>query len=63
MDPSYPHSNPFHVRALRDFGIYIFENLDLETLGEDRAYEFMFVAAPLPLVGGTGASCVPVAIT
>ena len=60
--PSYPHSNPFHVRALRDFGIYIFENLDLEALGADRAYEFMFVAAPLPLVGGTGASCVPVAI-
>ena len=60
--PEHPYHNPFHVRALRDYGIYILENLDLEALAEDGVYEFLFVAAPLPLVAGTGAPCVPLAI-
>ncbi len=60
--PNHPYGNPFHVRALRDYGIYILENLDLEGIGQDRVYEFLFVAAPLPLVAGTGALCVPLAI-
>lgn len=61
--PQHPHDNPFHVRALRDYGIYIIENLDLEALSQDEAYEFLFVAAPLPIVGGSGGQAVPVAIT
>lgn len=61
--PQHPHDNPFHVKALRDYGIYIIENLDLEALGRDGAYEFLFVAAALPVVGGSGGQAVPVAIT
>ncbi len=60
--PQHPYPNPFHVSALRDYGVYIIENVDLEALAADRAYEFMFVAAPLPIVGGTGSPIKPLAI-
>ncbi len=60
--PSHPWPNPFHIRALRDFGIYIIENLDLEFLAADGVTEFFFVAAPLPIIGGTGSPLSPIAI-
>lgn len=53
---------PFHTVALRDLGINIIENLDLEALAGDQVYEFLFVAAPLRLINGTGAGVTPLAI-
>jgi kynurenine formamidase len=51
-----------HRALIRDFGIYIFELLDLEELGEVGVSEFMFVAAPLRIVGGTGSPLSPLAV-
>jgi len=60
--PQRSHPSTFHVRVLRDLGILLLENLDLEALARDRVYEFLFMAAPLPLTNGTGAPCVPIAM-
>jgi kynurenine formamidase len=51
-----------HTVALRDLGIYLIENLDLEGLAYDRVHEFLFVAAPLKLPGASGAPFTPLGI-
>lgn len=53
---------PAHVEFLVKRGIYIIEVLDLEELATRAIYEFMFSAAPLKLVGATGAPLRPYAI-
>jgi kynurenine formamidase len=58
-----PEDLPFHRAALRDLGLYLVENLNLEELAADRAYEFFLVLAPLRLTGGAGSPLNPVAIT
>jgi len=44
----------------------IFDNCDLEAVGEEAArrnrWEFMIVAGPLPVKGGTGSPLNPIAI-
>ena len=50
-----------HANLISRRGIYLFENLDLKRLGEDKAYEFLFSWAPLKLVGATGAPGNPIA--
>ena len=42
-------------------GIYNFENLDLDDLSADKAYEFLSAWAPLNLAGATGSPGNPVA--
>jgi kynurenine formamidase len=51
-----------HRMLIRDYGTYILELLDLESLAADRVHEFMFCAAPLPIVGGVGSPLNPLAI-
>lgn len=51
-----------HVHFLVENGIHILEMLNLEELSEARVYEFAFLAAPLNLVGGTGAPIRPLAL-
>ena len=55
-DWAYCHANLTTRR-----GIYLFENLDLKQLGEDKAYEFLFSWAPIKMVGITGAPGNPIA--
>lgn len=55
-------SMPVHVHLLVESGIHIIEALDLEQLARDRVYEFVFVAAPLKIKGGTGAPIRPMAL-
>lgn len=43
-----------HVHLLVESGIHIIECLNLEELAESGATEFVFVAAPLKIRGGTG---------
>ena len=43
-------------------GIYIHENLDLEPLAADRAYEFAYIFSPLRLKGATGSPGNPIAV-
>jgi len=62
-----PFENPkrafeVHQILLVDNGIHIMENLKTEELAKDKVYEFLFVALPLPLKGGTGSPIHPVAV-
>jgi len=57
---------PLHMVAIRDMGILLGELWWLEDLAadcaEDGVYEFMLVAQPLPVEGGTGSPVNPLAI-
>jgi kynurenine formamidase len=55
-------SSPVHLHLLREHGIYIIELLDLDQLAAERVFEFLFIAAPLKLTGGTGSPLNPLAI-
>jgi len=58
-----PNPNmPVHLHLLVDRGIHIIECLWLEELAKDRIYEFLFLAAPLRLTGGTGSPVGPLAL-
>lgn len=59
--PSGSHF-PVHLHLLRDHGTAIMEGLQLEALAQGGVAEFLFVAAPLPIVGGVGSPLTPVAI-
>ena len=50
-----------HMNLIVRHGITNFENLDLDQLSEDKAYEFLFTWAPLKLVGATGSPGNPLA--
>jgi kynurenine formamidase len=50
-----------HMNLLVRRGVTNFENLDLDQLSEDKAYEFLFTWAPLKLVGATGSPGNPIA--
>jgi len=53
---------PVHVHLLVESGIHIIECLNLEQLAADGIYEFVFVAAPLKIRGGTGSPIRPLAL-
>jgi kynurenine formamidase len=57
---------PIHVLALNAMGVHLFDYLQLEDLAAacDRAgrWEFLFVAAPLRVPGGTGSPVNPIAV-
>ncbi len=57
---------PIHFFALVGLGAHLFDNLYLEQLAETAArlqrWEFMFIAAPHPMPGGSGAAINPVAL-
>jgi kynurenine formamidase len=50
-----------HVHLLVESGIHIIECLNLEELARDQVREFLFVASPMKLEGGTGAPVRPLA--
>jgi len=54
-----------HDFALLYLGVHLFDNCDLEALGEAAAarkrWEFLLTAAPLPIRGGTGSPVNPIA--
>lgn len=53
---------PVHVHLLVESGIHIVENLNLEEMARDGVTEFLFVAAPLKIRGGTGSPLRPIAL-
>lgn len=53
---------PVHQRLIRDYGIPLIEGLVLAPLAAAGAAEFLFVAAPLPIAGGTGSPLTPIAV-
>jgi kynurenine formamidase len=52
---------PVHVHLLVESGVHIIEVLNLEELARDAMWEFTFVAAPLKIIGATGAPVRPMA--
>lgn len=64
LAPGAGHSSlPVHTILLVEAGINIIEVMALEELARDRVFEFVFILAPLKLVGATGAPVRPIAIT
>lgn len=57
-----PSGMPVHVHLLVENGVHIIEALNLEELAQERVYEFVFVAAPLKIRGGTGSPIRPLAL-
>lgn len=55
-------SLPAHRVLLVERGIYIIETLALEELASDGIHEFLFILAPLKIVGGTGSPTRPLAV-
>lgn len=53
---------PVHQRLIRDYGIPLLEGLVLQPLAAAGRGSFLFVASPLPVVGGTGSPISPVAV-
>lgn len=53
---------PVHQRLIRDYGVPLLEGLVLAPLAEAGATRFLFMAAPLPIVGGTGSPLTPLAV-
>jgi kynurenine formamidase len=56
------HDLPVHSFLLTQKGIQIMEMLNLEGIAKDRVYEFLFVALPLRIIGGTASPIRPAAI-
>ena len=53
---------PVHRILLVEHGVHIIEMLNLSALAEERVSEFLFVAAPLKLLGATASPIRPVAV-
>jgi len=53
---------PVHVHNLVHCGIPIMESMNLEVLGEAGVTEFIFMAIPLRIGGGTGSPLRPIAV-
>ena len=49
---------PVHTLFIVSMGVYIFDHMDLEAVADTATrlnrWDFMFTAAPTPIVGGTG---------
>jgi kynurenine formamidase len=57
-----PSQMEVHVHLLVEGGIHIIECLNLEDLARDGVKEFLFIALPLKIRGGTGSPIRPVAL-
>jgi kynurenine formamidase len=63
VQPSEPEAAfPVHQLLIRDWGVPLIENLILAELLASGRRTFFFVAAPLPLVGGTAGPVNPIAV-
>jgi kynurenine formamidase len=59
-----PTSNlPVHVILLVKNGIHIIEAMNLEPIARESVYEFLFIASPLKIRGGTASPVRPLAIS
>lgn len=52
---------PVHLHLLYESGVPIMEAMNLRPLADAQQWEFFFVAAPLPIRGGTGSPIRPLA--
>lgn len=61
-NPDAALSYPVHQLALTKHGVYLFENLNLDALSEDKVYQAAFVFSPLPIKGATGSPGNPIMV-
>ena len=61
-NPDPQISNPVHQIMLVFYGIHLLENMRLDELAAQRAYEFALIVQPLKLVGATGSTVAPIAV-
>lgn len=58
--------SPVHVLAVTAMGLPLIDNLDLEALAQTcqqaGRWDFLFIAAPLNIPGGTGSPLNPLAV-
>ncbi|MBC8352209.1 MAG: cyclase family protein [Planctomycetes bacterium] len=58
-------THPIHLLTLNSMGVHIFDNCDLESVGQTCAqlkrWDFLITAAPIPVEGGTGSPLNPIA--
>jgi len=45
---------PMHIAMLTKAGIRLMENVRMTDIVDDKVYEFLIIAAPLKIKGGTG---------
>lgn len=66
FDPVHGVALPLHCALMRNLGITLTEIAELDPLADDcaadRQYTFLYTAAPLKVVGGSGAPVNPVVI-
>ena len=53
---------PVHQELIMKNGIFNLENLDMELLAADGAYEFLFIFTPIRFVGASGSPGRPIAV-
>lgn len=53
---------PVHILMLHENGVYLLELAMLDSLADDMVNQFLFVGAPLMILGGTAGPLTPVAI-
>ena len=53
---------PIHAMFLIVNGVYLVENLKLEQLAAEHAYETAYIMTPLKIEGGTGSTVAPIAV-
>jgi kynurenine formamidase len=53
---------PIHAMFLIVNGVYLVENLKLEQLAAEHAYETAYIMTPLKIEGGTGSTIAPIAV-
>lgn len=61
-NPDATLADPVHVELTTKHGIFLLENLSLDALARDGAWEFAFLFTPLPLQGATGSPGRPLAV-
>ncbi len=61
-NPDPDLSYPVHQLALTKHGVYLFENLTLDALSEDKVYQAAFTFSPLPIKGATGSPGNPIVV-
>ena len=63
IKPGEGHATlPVHRMLLVEAGIHIIEAMNLTALAAASVYEFLFIAAPLKIAGGTGSPMRPLAV-
>ncbi len=60
--PEQKMNLPIHAMFLIANGVYLVENLKLEQLAAEHAYETAYIMTPLKIEGGTGSTIAPIAV-